>query len=150
LPTSTYTLIATATAVSATPSVTFSSIPQTYKDLIITTETAGAAAYFALSLNGSTSNFTVLLMEAAGGANYYYNDTISFIGNADGAFITDVFNYSSSTQNKTFLSRYPGNDDVIITAGRWAVNDAITSLTIRSNSGNISAGSKFYLYGVIQ
>jgi hypothetical protein len=159
---STYTPIATQTLGSAAASVTFSSIPQGYTDLVLV-----------MSVKGSTANFPTLRFNSDSGSNY--SRTI-LTGNGSAASsergtsetgaainfnaqtstsefnynsITHIQNYSNSTTYKTQLTRANqaalGVDAI---ATLWRNTAPITEITIYTNTGNHAAGSTFTLYGI--
>lgn len=163
--TATYALIASQTVTgSAVTSVTFSSIPGTYTDLVLVTSAknnTGAQYRLQLSFNGDrgtsiysvtklTGNGTTAISSRAANATYGAI-LIGTIGstNFDNA-ITHIMDYSNTTTNKTVLSR--GNEtaaEVNAEVGLWRSSVAITSLTLDLETGiNFAIGSTFKLYGI--
>jgi len=163
---STYEPIATQTLGSAAASVTFSSITGTYTDLVIVSNLAVATAGTSMNIrfNGDSGNnysYTNLYGDgsAAGSARgtsaskgyiaWYVAPNTSI----EMANITHIMNYSNSTTFKTTLSRanrasasnFPGTEAVV---SLWRNTAAITSIVIAADSGNISTGSTFTLYGI--
>jgi hypothetical protein len=159
----TYELITSQTVASATTPVTFSSIPQTYKDLVLkaSLKAGGASAtQIDMTINGGTSNMYYADVQAINATLYktYGNSTMGAVTGTDA--VSQVFspidlyfsNYSSTVMGKTirFIYRaeyasttaYIGDNAVLFNS-----NTAISSFTINL-SGNIQAGSKFYLYGI--
>jgi hypothetical protein len=157
MPTPTYTPLATVTLASATATVTFSSIPATYRDLIFIFNGVGSASgYGFFRFNGDTgNNYNYVFMygdvtPVSSGAS----NTIGFFGNIEPSLlnptVSNIMDYSATDKHKTYLSRndrVPGI--VIATAGRWANTAAITSMSVNKNGGNFQSGSTFSLYGVI-
>lgn len=160
---STYTPIATQTLGSATASVTFSSIPSTYTDLILVINagsTISAAPW--LRFNGDTgSNYSNTALVGNGSAAssgrasnqtvYYYGGWIlgyatSLTGNA----IINIMNYSNTTTNKTAINRFNvASGEVEAVVGLWRNTAAINSITIGLlSTDTYLAGSTFTLYGV--
>ena len=158
----TYTPIATITASGSTTSVTFSSIPQTYTDLVIAGafyETSSSntslqfngdtgSNYSSTSLlgNGSTassarvSNFPCIFWDRQGNATGY------------GTGVAHIMNYSNTTTYKTALLRYGyAGTWVEEDVGSWHNTSAITSITVGvvSGSGNLASGSTYTLYGIL-
>ena len=157
--TPTYTLLDSVTLGSSAASVTFSSISQDYRDLVLVIEAKSTygSCLFDLRFNGDS------------GDNYYYvqafgtgSTTESYSGNIDriicssasgtttsaGFNVTSIMDYSATDKHKTTLSR--GNNAASRTemmAGRWANTSAITSMNI-SAVNEYAAGSTFYLYGI--
>lgn len=165
---STYTPIATQTLGSAAASVTFSSIPQTYTDLVIIGNCGISNAGVTLSLrfNGDTgSNYfehtmagngsTISGSKALSITNAYCNDTVAFNSVLEGNITININNYSNTTSYKSVLGRvnrtstgnYPG---AAIWANSWNSTSAITSIVIFPTDGsNIISGSTFTLYGIL-
>lgn len=162
----TYEPIATNTLGSAASSVTFSSIPSTYTDLVIIcsvfNSADGTATEFQFNSDTGT-NYSNTFLEGNGStASSSKESNQSSIqmsynigGNSTNPCITvaNIQNYSNSTTNKTLLGRwnsgsggtYPGTGAVV---GLWRSTSAITSVLIKTGSGNFNAGSTFTLYGI--
>lgn len=159
----TYEPIATNTLGSAASSVTFSSIPNTYTDLVLITSAknnTGAQYRLQLRFNGDTAtNYSVTKLTGDGSnatssraANATYGAIlIATIGstNFDNA-ITNIMNYANATTYKTVLSR--GNEtaaEVNAEVGLWRSTAAITSIALDLETGiNFVTGSTFTLYGI--
>ena len=159
---STYEPIASQTLGSAASSVTFSSIPQGYTDLVLVLNVKGSTANFpSLRFNGdSGSNYSRTILTGNGSAassargnnesaaNINYNaQTSSSEFNYNS--ITHIQNYSNSTTYKTQLTRANqaalGTDAI---ATLWRNTAAITEITAIMNTGNYAAGSTFTIYGI--
>jgi hypothetical protein len=159
---STYEKIATNTLSSAAATITFSSIPATYTDLVLVTSGNSTAAnvYESLQVNGDTGlNYSRTYLSGDGsitdsGRNtsqtYFRFDAYSRVS-ATGRNINiiNINNYSNSTTYKTFLARSNnaalGVDAVV---GLWRSTAAITSITIFMDTNNWEVGSTFTLYGI--
>ena len=153
--------IATTTVSSATPSVTFSSIPQTYTHLQIRAFSFNST-WVIIQPNGSTPVISQALYGtgAAATANSYttnYNGIIvnnSAVSTAGSAAIVDILDYTNTNKTKTIrsLSGSDGNN----TSGQvWFIStlynstSAITSITIAGQGGgNLQQYSHFALYGI--
>ena len=158
MPTPTYTALANITLGSSASSVTFSSIPATYRDLVLVmngTSTAGSYAF--LRFNSDTgSNYSYLFMHGDGASavsSAFSSQTQGYIANIDAgainATLTQIMDYSATDKHKTFLSRNgQGGGLVIATAGRWANTSAVTSMSVTMNTGSFSTGHTFALYGI--
>lgn len=156
----TYEPIATQTLSTAASSVTFSNIPQTFKDLILTVDTYGAttSGYPALRFNSDTgSNYsTTSFMGNGSTANSgrYSNITELYLSNYIGGFNTTVrftsrthiMSYSSSSVYKTVIT-LDENQNTEASVGLWRNTAAITTVLVRGSS-NFAAGAKFSLYGI--
>jgi hypothetical protein len=163
MPTPTYTPLATRTLTSTATSVTFSSIPATYRDLILVTDAtitqAGSTDGYGLRFNGDTgSNYSWVRMVGAsstpssgtGTSTYAFNGVIGDANRRPSIF--QIMDYSATDKHKTTLSRSSGSNGnwTMAAVTRWANTAAITSVLIRSDgSYNFSVGSTFSLYGII-
>jgi hypothetical protein len=164
---STYTKIpgASITLGSNASSVTFSSIPQTYTDLIIIANVKGTTGGngTCVQFNGDTGgNYSYTLIDGNGssatssGAQNQGNIQSALVDNVDwGVQIIQIMNYSNTTTYKNVLGR--GNDTLQLraTSGLWkpttgSATQAITSITVLSspNAYNFITGSTFNLYGI--
>ena len=168
----TYQLIASNTLSSAAASVTLSSIPGTYTDLLlrITTRVDRAivgAHNCRLTVNGSsTSDYSQTNLAEFG-------VTINSTRASAEAFITTPSTANSSTantfsSNEFYFPNYAGSTsktlsvfDVIennstanfesqisVKAGLRSNTAAITSITLDTNGYNYLSGSSFFLYGI--
>ena len=160
----TYEPIATQTLSSNQSTVTFSSIPQTYTDLIIIGgSAAGGDAGLCLRFNGdSSSNYSWTALTAGDGLQGYVSATnTTFIQTAYFAYLpstnsyTGIMNipsYTNSNINKTVLTRGSNaatGAGVDLNIGTWRNTAAITSISIiLANGGSINTSSTFTLYGI--
>jgi hypothetical protein len=160
--------IVTTTLGSSTASVTFSSIPSTYKHLqlrIFLNNTGDNNFY--LQMNGDTtaSNYFSHYLVGNGTstyAGYYSTDPGAYIGFGAysgyfGAYIVDVLDYTSVNKNKTVrsLHGYDTNSSVNqfvgLTSGAWANSStAINSIKVFTTAGGATMGTntKIALYGI--
>jgi hypothetical protein len=165
MPTNTYVALNTVTVGTATNSITFTSIPSTYTDLVIIGSIAGFSTggnIFAVQCNGDTaSNYSGTGLIGTGSAaqsNRYSNLLGAPIGGHNNGTGTgqavvniSVQNYSNSTTYKTVLSRFSSStQQVEADVALWRSTAAITSLTVYVYGGatTISAGSTFTIYGI--
>jgi hypothetical protein len=159
----TYETIANITASGSTLSVTLSSIPSTYTDLILILQsgpgTNGYSVYVQLNSDTGSNYSTTDLWGDGTSATSGRTTSATFIRilgrgvgaptNLDNNSITSFMNYSNTTTFKTMLNR--GNvpsTGTNATVGLWRNTSAISSLTITSESGNLQSGSTFALYGI--
>jgi hypothetical protein len=157
MPTPTYTPLATVTLGTATSTVTFSSIPATYRDLILVINgTVSSSGAVRIRFNSdSGSNYPVVVMYADSSGPQSVTATASFIDG--GVFassesnysINQIMDYSATDKHKTVLTR-SGRNSVIANAGaeRWANTAAITTVEV-SHSASYNTATTFNLYGVI-
>jgi hypothetical protein len=164
---SSYESIATVVSPGAT-SVTFSSIPSTYKHLQIRgiANNGESSGYNnqAIRFNGDTStNYSVHYLAGTGSAaavgaqtnNSQINDAFRIppAGSIFGAFVIDILDYTSTTKNKTMRSLNGGDSNgsgwIGLHSGLWfKTPEAITSITLISSVGNFGTNSSFALYGI--
>jgi hypothetical protein len=162
--TNTYVALDKVTVGTATGTITFTSIPQTYTDLVIVSQikTVSGTTNLRIRFNGdTTTNYSVTNLSGNGSSAFS-----SRIANINGGYIDNygqptttfsysntiqVFNYTNTTTFKTVLSR-ANNADIGVDA---AVNlwrktpEAITSVTLYSNNAStFDTGSTFSLYGI--
>ena len=162
--TPTYTAIATTTLASSASSVTFSSIDQSYGDLVLVLEfehdTTNTTATVQFN-NDTGNNYTYV---------YMFGDGSDGSGNSSGSFfflpqfnsksnepvlaVLQIMDYSATDKHKTILNRegstrdFNNNRQTSAFAGRYASTSGITSIQIDMRSGNLNSGSTFSLYGI--
>jgi hypothetical protein len=164
MPTPTYTPLANITLGSATGSVTFSSIPATYRDLIIVGDnlkTTSSTASVFIRFNGATANYTGTAIRGNGtdtAASNNAGQTDRLFSNLSSEpttttasnFIFQIMDYSATDKHKTTIHR--GNNSADATeagAGRYASTSAITSVQVGMDLGlSFAAGGTFALYGI--
>jgi hypothetical protein len=166
----TMTLIASNTVGSgSTSSVTFSSIPATYTDLMVKLSTRGSQSAVYSSIyyyfNGLTANRNNIVLEGSGSTVYSVTAgsggvmyasagvgataTASTFGNAE----LYIPNYTSSNYKSSSVDGISENNATTtyldIVANLWSNTAAITSLTfVTETSQTIAQYSTFYLYGI--
>lgn len=155
-PVPTYTALATTTLAGAASSVTFASIPATYRDLILVADVAPSAnGQFYLELNGSSSSFSS--QRFFGGsilgayADVGVNNNVGEFKATDTRpnLILQLFDYAQTDKEKVALTRSNGLDRVMMYFVRWASTAAVTSVAIVANAGtNFNSSSTFSLYGI--
>ena len=156
----TYEPIATTTLGSASATVTFSSIPGTYTDLILVwtgTLTSGTSVW-GLQYNSDTAaNYSWTSLRGDGSAASSARDTGStrincgWIGTSQTTELVHIMNYSNATTNKTNISRNnstAASTYVAANVGLWRSTSAINSVTARTDSSTFATGCIFTLYGI--
>jgi hypothetical protein len=159
--------IATQTLSSSVTSVTFNSIPSTYKDLhvrYVGKKVDSGITDINLTFNGDGgSNYSKSWIFSFDGAGPYESGSDSGLslgymaGTPDsgvfGAGIIDIPDYASTNKNKT-CTYLTGNErsssnttTLIIGAGQWRSTAAISSLTLSCGPG-FASGSTFEIYGI--
>jgi hypothetical protein len=160
LPTPTYTALATVTLGSSAASVTFSSIPATYRDLrLIIAGTTSGGVNTALRFNSdSGSNYFGVFMLGNGSTtasgSFGGASTFAYFGalwTTQGNTYADIMDYSATDKHKTLISRYSNAaNEAGAMASRWANTAAITTVqVITTSAATYAAGTTFSLYGVI-
>ena len=148
-------------------SVTFSSIPATYTDLIVkastrSTDTSANFTAIGMQLNGNESSASWKLLYGNGsgaysGSNSGYADT-GFSSSANTTTNTfanmEIYlpNYTSSNYKSWSVDSTTENNATeaiaSMRAGLWSNTAAITSIALSSRAGNFIQYSTFYLYGI--
>ena len=152
----TYDLLDSVTLSSSAASVTFSSIDQSYRDLVLVVEHLGSGGNASLNVtvNGDTgSNYSSVWMTGTGSASsgsvtLAYLVGITATETVAPLNILQIMDYSATDKHKGVLTRSNTPTFVQARAQRWANTSAITSLLIQPSSNQYAAGSTFYLYGV--
>lgn len=165
-----YESISTVTVGSAVSSISFTSIPSTYKHLQIRaigrSSRAQNSGYAVVRFNSDTgTNYSYHTLEgdgstpySGGSASVAYPTLIAFPGslrgaNIFGAAVLDVLDYQNTNKNKTLrvLDGYDSNGGGFINfqSGAWYNTAAISSITITEFNGqNFEQYSQFALYGI--
>lgn len=168
---SSYESIATATGTGSSGTITFSSIPSTFKHLEIRAITRNSNTgtvhtirfnadsgtnYVQHSLIGDGTSVTAAGTTGLTGINVGHIATSSMSANIIGAEITSILDYGSTSKNKT-VRNLSGVDDnsgtttstLGIRSGLWLNTAAITQIDlIASGSGNWTTATTFALYGI--
>lgn len=156
----TYEPISTQTIGTAVSTVTLSSIPATYTDLVLVvgygiSTTGGENLY--MRFNSDTgSNYSNTRLVAGGGGTGSYRDSGATVINVGAIYtttdplthISHINNYANSTTYKTVLCRNNTTSNVAAHVGLWRSTAAITSITFSASGGNFGVGSTFTLYGI--
>lgn len=166
---STYEAIATTTLSSASTTITFSSIPQTFTDLVLVLSitNTGSTVYRTMQFNsdtstGSTNYSTTILYAEAGNSSGGDRQSNTYgIANNDGtdsgsntnSMVAHIMNYTNTNTNKSVIVRSnkttsPQNK-VSINVGLWRSTAAINSVTMYSSvSNSYGTGTTATLYGI--
>ena len=160
---STYTPIATHTLSSSAMEYTFSSIPQTYTDLVIVANipgTTNTGAGLMVRFNGNTgTNYSAIYLYGNGSSAATHNatnDNRMLVGVPQGnqtvpiTNIVNIMNYYNTTTFKSVVSR--GNQvgsTVDANVGMWRSTAAITSITYGFyGTITMNSGTTLTLYGI--
>jgi hypothetical protein len=150
---------------SSQASITFSSIPTTFTDLVVVYSLRLDAAedYFGVELNGSASNFTLRSLFGNGSTATSDSRSDGLIGNTanKSTFTSSTFsngqlyipNYRSSANkslsNDTVTENNATEAGQRITALLWSITDPITSITLNAaGANNFVQYSSATLYGI--
>jgi hypothetical protein len=156
----TYTQIASTTLGSSTQTVTLSSIPSTYTDLIfVVTGAQSSTGSGWLRVNGDTgTNYSSTGIRGDGSAAASYRRTnessmlLTFSGvtGSNANWIIQLMNYSNTTTNKSIINRFnSASSETLSNVGLWRSTSAINSVTIYlDGTANFTAGSTFSIYGI--
>jgi hypothetical protein len=163
----TYRLIEAKTLASAAASVTFSSIPQTYTDLVLKISARqGAENAFNFRLNGDSSSVYSFILTGGDGSSATSSAsssvgqivtrginpsvaTANTFGNAE----IYIPNYTNTSYNKSISVEGVNENNATeiymnLVAGLWSNTSAITSMEVIARAGNLVQYSTFYLYGI--
>jgi hypothetical protein len=155
-------------APSATTSVTFSSLPQNYTDLVIVTNgiaNATGADIFVTHFNGDNASNTYSVTELYGSGssagssravnqNGFVLGWLSTFNLAEWApSVFNIMNYSNTTTYKPLLLRSgvatTSGGYVQIATGVWRNTSAVTSIIMRTVNGyQMKAGTTISIYGI--
>ena len=163
--TNSYESIATVTVGSGgTSTITFSSIPSTYKHLQIrgiskTSATSGGS--IGMTFNADTaSNYSMhgLTGNGSSASAYGFSDTKIYIGYGAqdttyfNAIIIDVLDYADTNKYKTSRNLMGldtnGGGIVGLLSGSWRSTSAVSTITLTPQSANFAEYSSFALYGI--
>ena len=175
IPPSSFESIATVSLSSAQASVTFSSIPSTYKHLQVRMISRDSNAdtninSLYMNFNGVTgTSYSWHKIEGLGSGTPTANGIASqgnmwiggntannYTSGIYAAHITDIHDYTNTSKYKT-IKTFGGFDTngngvepghITLTSGMYMSTDAITSITIFKSGQNQLAGSHFALYGI--
>jgi hypothetical protein len=175
--TSSYESIATTTLGSTTATISFTSIPSTYKHLQIRGIARSTRADFAidqlytrfnsdtgsnyswhwLSGNGSTASGDYGTSSTSMNLGWFATNAAASVTNAFGGFVMDVLDYADTNKYKT-VRILTGNDlngngspfsgTIVFASGLWRSTSAITSITFDPSAADFAQYSSFALYGI--
>lgn len=172
VPPESFEYIATATPSGSTDSVTFSSIPSTYKHLMIraianANYTGPQEGALGVRFNGDTGSSyqrrgirgigtgAINVANIVGATFADTSNALLTTASSDNHSVTTILipDYASTTFKKSALG-YGGvkysttNGETTVGHGGYASTSAITSVTVFQQNGNLFAKSVMYLYGI--
>ena len=145
--------------------ITFSSIPSTYKHLqlrFIAAGTSTPALYVRIN-SDSGANYTRHRLQGNGTSASADGTTaqnhISIYGSPGlptsstfAAGVLDILDYTNTNKKKTIRTLAGvdnnGSGNIELTSSLWSNTAAVNTLTIAASSGNLSQYSSFALYGI--
>lgn len=165
---SAWTPLANTTLATNTYSVTFSNIPNTFRDLFLVVEgqTASNTYRIELDFNGDTTsaNYWSWSVYGAGSAGSSEQNpspgflqlgtsTSPFSGSWRSNVVAHVMDYSATNKVKTALMRANSGNDMVLEmiGGHWLSTSAISSLRVKTYNSSgwfMTAGTMITLYGV--
>jgi hypothetical protein len=156
-------LIESKTLATAAASIEFTSIPQTFTDVMVlaSLRNTGAFGLFTLSFNGSTTGFTMRGLFGNGSSAGSFTTPANYGGEVvdstqtSNTFANNSFyipNYTGATNKSYSIDGVQENNatqsNQVIGAGLWSNTAAITSITLTGNGGTFAIGSIVSLYGI--
>ena len=163
---STYTLISSNVLSSNAASVTFSSIPATFTDLVLrasTRNSSGGTCVIATTFNGQASGYSVTRLRGTGSSassGRTSSATYLYFSLTDSTYTANTFsnwemylpNYLSTTSKPVSNFSVTENNAtasyIDVNAGLSNITSAITSVTLTADGDTFVSGSSFYLYGI--
>lgn len=160
----TYIPIATYTAPSSVSSYTFSSIPQTYTDLVLVSNVISTSGLIDVTMryNGdgattglysNTTFYSTGSVRASTGLTGGNQSYLTYYGQPDATYlyssIAQFMNYSNTSTNKSIMvhsGSSVGGTDLIMNLYRST--SAISSIYLYPQSQQFAAGTTFTLYGI--
>jgi hypothetical protein len=158
----TYEPISTTTLASGTASVTFSSIPSTYTDLVLIASVSAVSVgtdSIDIQFNSDTAtNYSVTYINGNGtsATSVRFSNDTKIIGGIISSTevstaIWHIINYANTTTYKSALARggLGSSYGVRQAVGLWRSTAAISTIKLYNDSAqNFAAGSIFTLYGI--
>ena len=164
------TLIETKTLGTAAASIEFTSIPQTFTDLVIflslRSSNASAAIATRVALNPTNSNHSYRFLygnppggnavsgSATGLNSLWCGEMTAATGTTNTFSNTTVYipNYSGSTNKSVSVDAAQENNSTsafpFIVAGLYSATTAVSAISCFAQTGNLEAGSTISLYGI--
>ena len=156
--TETYVALATTTVTgSAAASLIVSSLPSTYRDLIMVIDgvSTPSDSYFEMRFNGDTTTSNYFHVYAQGNGSITASNDANdndgpFIGTSQSNAILQFMDYSATDKHKTCLMRFSSASSLVgMIAFRWANTSAITSIELYDAGGDdFAVGTTLSVYGI--
>lgn len=157
MPTTTYTPLATTTLGGSDAEIIFSSIPATYRDLVIiiagsaTGDTSpsirfnsdGGSNYNNIRLFGNASTYNAQAFNADYGS-------MGFMSATQSSARIQIFDYAVTNKHKLAIGRNANPGTVRFEATRWANTAAIHTVSVRMDGAqSYATGTVISLYGIV-
>jgi hypothetical protein len=152
----TYTPIAETTLSTTASTITLSSIPGTYTDLILACSILGSGSPSRIYLNTDSAttlySYTELAGDGSSASSSRQSGTfLPWTGNTNTTTplvsIIHINNYANTNVNKTMLIRHSqASSHAAAVVGLWRNTAAVTAVNL--TGGTFNAGSTFSLYGI--
>jgi hypothetical protein len=158
-------LIETKTLGTAAASIEFTSIPQTFTDLVVvaSARSSGTENFYFLGFNSLTTNFSYRFLQGNGSTASSGSDTTRpFLSMCPSTFTANTFsnntiyipNYAGATNKSISIDMTTENNATesraTIEAGLWSNTSAITSIQFTNPSGDFVIGTTMSLYGILK
>lgn len=163
--------IATTTVTTSTATISFTSIPQTYRHLQIraigrATGTTGAGENTLVSFNSDTTaanyGFHNILGDGASATAQYFGlsrvianaafTTDTTAASIFGVFVADILDYTNTNKYKTIRTLngqdQNGSGRMMLNSLLWSNTAAISRIDLTCGAGNFAQYTKIALYGV--
>lgn len=161
MPTSTYIALANLTLTGTDAEVSFTSIPNTYRDLVVVidgTVTANAGARMEFN-NDTGQNYswvyigasTTAFEESAQSQTVFVQGVATLVAGQRFHHIVQIMDYSATDKHKTILSTANENNVSVTarTVGRWASTTAVNRIDVFLSTSTYAQGTTFALYGIV-
>jgi hypothetical protein len=154
-------LIESKTLGTAAASIEFTSIPQTFTDLVVFSSARSTTNlnFYRINLNNSALNFTGRYLTSEGPTSGTSAPTFgrmpesTYTANTFGNDFWYLPNYTTSANKSISVDAVAENNSASpfyldIVAGLWSDSSAITSVKFVTSSGNFAVGTLISLYGI--
>lgn len=157
MPGPTYTLISTTTLTSSTLGVTFSSIPQTYRDLVLVIDgTSNSSEFIPYLINGNITGASANTVHTLGNGSAAQSTTSNpygpYVSTSKFVIVSQFLDYSTTDKFKPILHRSDvAGDRTIMSFTRNNSTSAITSIKINDSywsGATFLSGTVLSLYGI--
>lgn len=146
--------------------ITFSSIPGTYKHLQVRALAKGAtsdatgsftfnsdtAANYSWHIVGGQGTLTYSTGSASASSMKAFGYNRGLGGTGDVVFVIDILDYANTNKYKTIRSLWGvdsnGSGEVALVSGNWRSTSAVTSMVFTPSGGTFSQYTHFALYGI--